>query len=208
WNAFVFSLTLPIAAIAAAKYFIPFYRNSHEVSAYTHLEARFGPWARTYTMMCYLLTQIARIGAILYGVALVLNTLLGWDMTWTIVITGTLVVLYTMLGGIEAVIWTDVIQSIILIIGAALALGTLIWDMPGGAGQIVEIAREHGKFSLGGFGLSLTEATVWVTAMYGIFINLNNFGIDQDMVQRYHVARSEKEAVKAAWTMALLYVPV
>ena len=64
WNAFVFSLSMPAAAFFAAKYFVPFYRNSGEVSAYTHLEHRFGPWARTYAMVCFILTQLARMGSV------------------------------------------------------------------------------------------------------------------------------------------------
>jgi SSS family solute:Na+ symporter len=207
WNAFVFSMTLPVVAIIAVKYFIPFYRNGKEVSAYTHLEARFGPWARTYTMLCYLLNQVARIGAILFGVALVLKTLLGWDMTATIVLTGTLVTLYTLVGGIEAVVWTDVIQSVVLIAGSLVSLLIIVLGMPEGPGQILAIAAEHDKLSLGDWGFSLSESTVWVVLFYGIFINLTNFGIDQDQVQRYHVAKSEKSAARAVWTMALLYVP-
>ena len=208
WNAFVFSLTVPIGALVAVKWFIPFYRRGKEVSAYTHLEARFGPWARTYAMLCYLLTQVARIGAILFGVALVLNSLLGWDMAATIIVTGTLVTAYTLLGGIEAVVWTDVVQSVVLIMGAVISLFLLVFGMPEGPGQIFQIAAEHQKFSLGSFGTSLTDSTVWVVLLYGIFINLTNFGIDQDQVQRYHVARSERSAVRAVLAMALMYVPV
>lgn len=207
WNPFVFSLTLPVAAFFAANFFIPFYRGVGEISAYTHLEARFGTWARTYTMLCYVLTQIARIGAILLGVALVLHTLLGWDMYTVILVTGTLVTLYTLLGGIEAVVWTDMIQSIVLVTGAAVALIILITGMPEGPGQILAIAGEHGKMSLGGWGASISESTVWVVFAYGVVINLNNFGIDQDQVQRYHVAKSDKEAARGVWTMACLYVP-
>ena len=66
WNAFVFSLSMPFAAWIAAKYFVPFYRKSGEVSAYTHLERRFGPWARTYAMVCFVLTQLARMGSIFF----------------------------------------------------------------------------------------------------------------------------------------------
>ncbi len=208
WNSFVFSITLPVAAFIAVKYFIPFYRKGREVSAYTHFEARFGSWARTYAMLCYLLTQVARIGAILFGVALVLKSLLGWDMTTTIVVTGSLVIFYTLLGGIEAVVWTDVVQSIVLISGAIISLGILVFDMPEGPGQILTIANEHQKMSLGDFSCHLSGPTVWVIFMFGIFINLNNFGIDQDQVQRYHVAKSDRDASRAVWVMSFLYVPV
>jgi len=70
WNAFVFSISMPFAAWVASKYFVTFYRNTGEVSAYTHLEKRFGPWARTYTVICFLLTQFARMGSIFFGMAL------------------------------------------------------------------------------------------------------------------------------------------
>src|SRR5688500_12809156 len=70
WNAFVFSLSMPLAAWIASRYFVPFYRSTGEISAYTHLEKRFGPWARTYTVICFLLTQFTRMGSIIFGVAL------------------------------------------------------------------------------------------------------------------------------------------
>ena len=155
--------------------------------------ARFGSWA-TPTPCSATLNQVARIGAILLGVALVLHTLIGWDIATTILVTGALVTIYTMLGGIEAVVWTDVVQSIVLLSGAAFALIVLLFGMPEGPGQILAIASEHGKMSLGSWGPSIGESTVWVVLVYGIAINLNNFGIDQDQVQRYHVAKSEREA--------------
>ena len=208
WNPFVFSLSLPIAAVIAVRYFVPFYRRSGEISAYSHLEKRFGPWARTYAVICYLLTQVARMGSIMFGVALALNPLLGWDLATIIVVTGVVVTLYTLLGGIEAVIWTDVVQSIVLTGGALLVLVMLLLGMPGGPGQLVSIAAEQQKFSLGSFGSSVAESTFWVVLVYGLFINLNNFGIDQSFVQRYHTARSDREAARSVWLGALLYVPI
>ncbi len=208
WNSFVFSLSLPIAAIIAVRFFVPFYRRSGGISAYHHLERRFGPWARTLAMACYLLTQVARMGSIMLGVALGMNALLGWDMATIIVATGILVTLYTLLGGIEAVIWTDVAQSIVLMIGAVVVTLLLLFGMPEGPGQIFSIAAEHGKFSLGSFGASLTDTTFWVVLAYGVVVNLNNFGIDQSFVQRYHTARSDREAARSVWIGGLLYLPV
>jgi SSS family solute:Na+ symporter len=102
----------------AVKWFVPFYRQSGEISAYYHLEKRFGPWARTYALVCYLLTQLARVGTILFGVSLGLSALTGWSLPAVIIVSGIAVTAYTLLGGIVAVIWTDVIQSIVLLIGA------------------------------------------------------------------------------------------
>ena len=208
WNAFVFSLSLPFAAWVAAKYFVPFYRGTGEISAYTHLERRFGRWARTYAMVCYLLTQLARMGSILFGVAIALAALTGWPIEIIIVATGALVTLYTLLGGIEAVIWTDVVQSIILSAGALIVMAMLVFGMPEGPGQLFAIASQAGKFSLGSFAADFTTSTVWVVLLYGIFINLNNFGIDQSFVQRYHAARTEREAARSVWLAACLYIPI
>ncbi len=114
WNAFVFSLSLPVTAWIAARWVVPYYRNSMEVSAYSHLEHRFGPWARLYASICYLLTQLARIGTVMYLMALPLHVLLGWDIRWIILVTGLCVTLYSFVGGIVAVIWNDAIQAVVL----------------------------------------------------------------------------------------------
>src|SRR5690606_29096747 len=81
WNAFVFSISMPVAAWVASKYFVPFYRMSNEVSAYTHLEKRFGPWARSYAVICFLLTQLARMGSIVVGISMSLQALTCYTST-------------------------------------------------------------------------------------------------------------------------------
>ncbi len=208
WNAYVFTLSLPLAAWIATKYFVPFYRRTGEISAYHHLEVRFGLWARTYAMICYVLTQIARTGTIMFGVALGLSALTGWDVTLIIVATGVLVTLYTLLGGIEAVIWTDVIQSIVLMAGALLIYIMLLFGVPGGPPESLSIAYDAGKTSLGSLNVDFTTSTIWVVFLFGIFINLTNFGIDQSFVQRYHTAKSDAAAKRSVWVGAILYVPI
>ncbi len=208
YNAYVFTLSLPLAAWIAAKYFVPFYRRSGEISAYHHLEERFGLWARTYAMLCYVLSQIARMGTIMFGVALGLSALTGWDVATIIVVTGILVTLYTLLGGIEAVIWTDVVQSFVLMGGALLIFGLLLSNMPDGAGQAFSLAGQERKLSLGSWAVDFNQSTVWVVFLFGLFINLTNFGIDQSFVQRYHTADSEKSAQRSIWIGVILYVPI
>ena len=208
WNAFVFSLSIPIASYFAARYFVPFYRSQDSISAYSFLENRFGPWARIYASSCYLLTQIARTGSILYLLALPMNVLLGWHIQTIIVVTSVAIVLYSMLGGMKAVIWTEAIQGIILIGGALVCMFILLFDMPGGPVQTFSIAMEDGKFSLGSFGSSLSESTFWVCLIYGIFTNLQNYGIDLSYVQRYHTAKNEKEAKFSALFGGYLFIPV
>ncbi len=208
WNAFVFSLSIPIASILAVKYFVPLYRGLGSISAYNYLEIRFGAWARIYASTCYMLTQLMRTGAILLLLALPLNALFGWDMNTVIIVTGIAVIFYSMLGGIQAVIWTDAIMGIILIVGAIVCALILTFSMPEGPGQVFEIAAANNKFSLGSFGRSLKDSTFWVVLIYGLFINLQNYGIDQNYVQRYMTTSSEKEAKSSALFGSLLYVPV
>ena len=211
WNAFVFSLSIPLAAFLAARYFVPFYRYSGSVSAYTFLEEKFGRWARLYASACYLLTQIARMGSILYLLAMPMHILMGWDMVAVIIATSALVIIYSMMGGLKAVIWADAIQGIILIGGALLCLGILMFSMPEGTLQTFQLAidaSEGNKFSLGSFGASLTESTFWVCLIYGIFINLQNYGIDQNYVQRYHTAKSLRAARFSVLFGGYLFIPV
>lgn len=208
WNAFAFSLSLPIAAYAATRWFAPLYRATTDVSAYAYLERRFGLWARLYAMICYLLTQVARVGTILFLVALAMEQLTGWNIETIIVISGAVIVLYTVVGGIEAVIWTDAIQSVILTIGAIVCAILLLFGMPGGPSQIFSIALTEQKFSLGSFAIDFTSPTFWTVFLMGIAINLQNFGIDQSYVQRYQTARSLNDAKKSVWIGALIYIPV
>ena len=211
WNAFVFSLSIPIASYFAAKYFVPFYRHSGSVSAYSFLEEKFGAWARLYASACYLLTQIARMGSILYLLAVPMYILMGWDMHTVIILTSIGIIVYSMMGGLKAVIWADAIQGIILIGGALLCLGILMFSMPEGPMQTFELAANSpmgNKFSPGAFTDDLTTSTFWVCLIYGIFINLQNYGIDQNYVQRYHAAKTDKAAKFSALFGGYLFIPV
>ncbi|MFT5407701.1 MAG: SSS family solute:Na+ symporter [Verrucomicrobiales bacterium] len=209
WNAFVFSLSIPIAIIIATRYFVKFYRDSGEISAYEHLEKRFGLWARIYAVTCYLLTQVARCATIMLGVAIGLQQVTGWNLTTIILVSGILVTAYTLIGGIEAVIWTDAIQAVVLTVGALLVIGTLLVEHPEGASAAFAIAFDNDKFSLGSWKFGdLANSTVWVVLVFGLFINLTNFGIDQNYIQRYHAAENEAAAKRSLWIGALLYVPV
>ena len=208
WNAFVFSLAIPVTAWVAVRHFVPFYRRRGEVSAYHHLEARFGSWARTYAVVCYLLTQLARMGTIMYLLALALAPLTGWSLVTLILLTGILVIAYTLVGGMEAVIWTDVMQSIVFIVGSLACVVVLAMGMPEGPSQLFRVAMAHDKFSLGSFGPSISQSTFWVVLFYGIFMNLQNFGVDQNFVQRYATARTDGEAERSVWLGALLYLPI
>src|SRR5512136_2152322 len=167
WNPFVFSLTLPLTTWIAVRWFLPFYRRTGHVSAYAHLERRFGAWARIYASSCYLLTQLARMGTVMYLMALPMSTLLGWDIRTVVVVTGISVTLYALVGGIVAVIYADAFQTILLILGAFVCAAMMMGSLPEGPGQVFRLAAAHDKFSLGGFGWGLGQPTFWVVFAYG-----------------------------------------
>ena len=208
WNSFVFSLSMPMAAWVATRFFVPFYRHTGEVSAYTHLEHRFGPWARTYAVVCFLLTQLARMGSIFFGIALSLQALTGYPMATIMGVVGSCIIVYTVLGGMEAVIWTEVVQGVVKTSGALIILWLVVQGMPGGLGHILTIGQTDDKFSLGSFAPNFTQSTFWVVLLYGFFMNLNNFGMDQNYVQRYHTTTSVREAARSVWLCVYLYVPI
>src|SRR5204863_1948717 len=117
------------------------------------------------------------------------------------------IVLYTVMGGMEAVIWTEVVQGVIKTIGALVILYLVVTGMDGGMSRIIDIGQAENKFSLGSFAPDFTQSTFWVVLLYGFFINLNNFGMDQNYVQRYHTTTSIREARRSIWLCVCLYVP-
>ena len=138
WMFAGFTLMTPVGLLVGTRVFMKFYRRGGAVSAYSHLEARFGPWARTYAVFTFLVLQMARMGTILFLLSQAVLPLLGgtsndlWLARLIIVAVGLLITLYTLFGGIEAVVWTGVIQAFVLILGPILCVATLLWKMPGG----------------------------------------------------------------------------
>ncbi|MFV0366491.1 MAG: sodium:solute symporter [Mangrovibacterium sp.] len=208
WNPFVFSLSIPLASYVAVRFFVPLYREVNSPSAYTYLEMRFGAWAKNYASVMYLLTQLMRAGTILFLLSLLASTMLDLPITTIIIVAGVSVMLYSMLGGIQAVVWTDAIQAIILILGAFLCLFIILIELPGGVSQVIQEGAMAHKFSLGDMNFDLTSSSFWCVLIYGLFINLQNYGIDQNYIQRYMTSSSEKEAKKSAVSGSLLYIPV
>ena len=208
WRGWVNSITVPIATLIAAIWFIPFYRRSTDVSAYSFLERRFGTWARVYASACFLVMQSARSGVILLLLAILINQLLGMSCETIILVTGVATMVYSMMGGFSAVVWADAIQSLVLIGGTLVCVFCLFLFTPDVAAN-AQAAFAAGKMSLGSFSLSdWGTNTFWVLFFYSICINLQNFGVDQCYTQRYVAAKDAKAAARSIWGSACLYVPV
>src|SRR5690606_5155446 len=143
-----------------------------------------------------------------FGIALSLQALTGYDMKTIMLVIGVCIVIYTVMGGIEAVIWTEVVQAIVQTVGALLIMYLVFVNVDGGIKSVMDIGIQDAKFSLGSFDIDFVSSSFWVVLLYGFFINLNNFGMDQNYVQRYHTASSAKEAAKSIWLCVKLYIPI
>ncbi|MBU1424861.1 MAG: sodium:solute symporter [Gammaproteobacteria bacterium] len=208
WRPFVFSLTLPIAIWIAGKWFVPLYRNQVRTTAYEYLEQRFALWARLYMGAAYILLQIGRFAVVLYLMALALAALIDVDIRMLILGVGLLTVFYTIMGGFAAVIWTDVVQAVVLFLGGLLCLILLLVNMPGGWAHFTSVAAQQHKFALGPMDFNLAVEGFWVIFIFGIVENLKNFSVDQNYVQRFLSAPSEREAQKALWLGGMSYIPI
>lgn len=207
WRQLVSNLMLPIVAVLAVLVFIPFFRRGTLTSAFEYLEERFGKTARLYGTLSFILLQLIRLGKVLFLVAIPVSLLTGFEMKYVIIAVGIFIAFYTVAGGFEAVIWTDVVQAVVLLFGGALCAGYIAWNLPGGLDQIFSVGLEHGKFSLGPTDFNLTERTFWTVALLGVFNWLAYLSSDQNVVQRYVASKSDREARKATWVYASVAVP-
>ncbi|HLP75934.1 MAG TPA: sodium transporter, partial [Candidatus Paceibacterota bacterium] len=188
---------------------IPFFRHAVGMSAYEYFGHRFGYGARAYSALAFTAGHFSKMGFVLYLLSLTASSMTGWNIYALILIAGIVTVFYTLIGGLEAVIWTDVIQGIIMWIGVIVVLGFLFHLMPGGAGAGFQLAADKGKFSLGTGDLDLADKrSIWVMSLYGFFWYLQKYTGDQTIVQRYLVAKTDRDAIRGVALGAILCVPV
>ncbi|MBN1561087.1 sodium/solute symporter [candidate division KSB1 bacterium] len=208
WHPFIFSLCIPPVVLLVNRFVIPYYRKMKMISVYQFLEERLGSYGRIYAAFSFVLYMIGRVAVILYLASLLLYTFVPWDIAIIILVIGLVTIVYTMLGGMEAVIWTDVMQSAIMIIGilfCAVSLTIAVFSKPD---FLIHNALAVNKFSLGSVGLSLSSRTIWVMIIYGVTENLRNLMADQNYVQKYASVATEAEAKRSVWIAMLIYIPL
>ena len=210
WTWFIFNMTIPVMAPVIIYCFLPFYRRLGITSIYEYLEMRFSTGLRKLGSASFAIFQLARMGIVILLPALALSSVTGWDVIYCIITMGVLSTIYTVLGGIEAVIWTDVIQTIVLVGGALVAFFVIVGEVDGGFSAIIETASGQGKFEMVNTDFSFVSGidTIWVIIIGGIFAQILSYGTDQAVVQRYLTTPTEKEAAKAIWTNSALSVPL
>jgi SSS family solute:Na+ symporter len=218
WIRMLPNFVMPVAAIAALFVFIPLFRSGKMTSAYQYLGRRYGNGIRIYGSCAFVIGQFIRLGIVLFLVAKLLETMMGWPILTCIVIAGVVVGAYTIAGGFDAVVWTDVIQTIVLVLGGVFVIVAIVVRVPGGLAEIVGVATADGKLSFSelqgtelvpiGWGWALSKKTGLMMLILGLTAWLQEFASDQNVVQRYCSAASLAEARKAVWWSVLSRLPI
>jgi SSS family transporter len=166
-------------------------------SAYEYLEVRFNLACRLFASGAFTLFMVTRTAIVTYLPAIALSAVADVDVNVAIIAVTAITILYCAVGGIEAVIWSDVIQSIVIIAGTAVIAVLLIAGTDGGFAGFVEIGRQAGKFRMLDFALDFRAPVFWVVLVGGLVANLSSYTSDQCVVQRYMTTRDEKSAARS-----------
>ena len=209
------SLTLPLVLWFVARVIVPFYRHTVGMSAYEYIGTRFGLGARLYSSAGFVMDRLFDLGVTLVTTAIAINVMTGWALHEVIAWCGVFTIAYTMVGGMSAVVWTSVVQGVILAGGAVVILFRLIFNPAAGApGAVVAEAWRAGRLNLGSFEFSwsaFTDPDVTVQWLFLLAYAVNwgrRYIADQHMVQRYLIARTDAEACRGALWNAWLCVPI
>ena len=195
--AMIFGVAMSLAAAPIlSRLFYPVYRKQRVTTSYEYILARYGPNARRAVSALFILARLGWLGIVIYAPAKAMSVASGMPLLPAITLMGLLAVTYTVLGGLSAVIWTDVVQFVILFGGAVWLVITLVTHVPGGAAEIVRVAAETGRLDI--FAWTDFSKLTALSAVIGwFFVFLNDYGTDQVTVQRLMAVRTDAGVVKA-----------
>jgi len=206
WTYIIANACIVLVAPIVVFFYLPFFRRLDITTAYEYLERRFHTAVRLFGSAAFILFQFGRMGVVIVLPAMALSAVTGIPSTISIILVGAVSTLYTVLGGIEAVIWTDVLQVGILLGGAILCLAWVVADA-GGIGPVVAAGQAEGKFRIAQWGWDATAAGFWVAFVGNLFIAIAPYTTDQAVIQRYLTTRDERSAARSIWTNALITIP-
>jgi SSS family transporter len=206
-----FYFGLPFAMLIICLFFIPVYHRLNVYTAYEFLEKRFNLQVRTLTALLFLVQRGLAAGITIYAPAIILSVVLGWDLKILVVLVGTLVITYTMIGGTKAVNVTQKQQMFIIFLGMFIAFGFIVYRFPEGIGfnEALQLAGKAGKLNVLDFSINLNSRyTFWSGLTGGLFLALSYFGTDQSQVQRYLSGKSLKESQMGLIMNGILKIPM
>lgn len=196
WKYYPMAIAILIIAFPVMKYYLPFFRRLRVTTAYEYLEQRFNYSTRFMASGLFILFMVARMALVLFLPSLALTTVTGIDIYTCIILMGVITIIYCTMGGVEAVIWGDVIQGFVLLGGTLFAAVFLVTEIDGGAARLVEISLDHRKFTMFDLALDWKSATLWVVLLGGLANNLISYSADQAVIQRYLTTKNERSAAR------------
>jgi SSS family solute:Na+ symporter len=197
WTFLQLVLGYVVARVIVSLIFIPAYFRGALLTSYELLQRRFGPQVKNLSAIIFLITRSLADGIRLYATALVIYTVTQIDINVIIIVLGIAMIIYTMRGGVSAVIWTDVVQLFIYVAGALVVVFSLLSQIQGGWDAVLETGRAAGKFRMWDFAFDPTKVyTFWSGVLGGIALTLSTHGTDQYLVQRFLSAKSQQAAAR------------
>jgi SSS family solute:Na+ symporter len=208
WILLVQGLMVPLVLLGMIWFMVPLYRKVIGLSTYEYFEKRFGSFARYYSSMGFVLTHFSKMGTVFFLLALALSNMTGVNTLVIISVIGLVIIILALMGGIEAVIWLDVIQGFMLFGCGIACLIIILYSVHGGPAEVWHVARAAGHTGFGPYEWNFKKLTFVVMAINGIFYGIQKYGTDQTIVQRYLTAKSDKSAIRASLMGVFLLVPV
>ena len=208
WSLLVPGIMFVLVIAAIGVVVVPFFRQVVAMSAYEYFGKRFGTVVRMYSSFAFAAGHFSKMSFVFYLLALSVGSITGWSLTRIIVILGVITIFYTLIGGLETVIWTDVIQGFVLWTGVVVTIGLLLFSPQVHTGEMLHLIAANHKTSLGGLAFNLKAQTFWTMAIYGLFFYLQKYTADQTVVQRYLAATTDRAALRGIGMGAALCLPV
>lgn len=208
WRMFMFNMAIIMVAPIVIRFFLPFFRRFNFDTAYQYLEVRFNRSVRWLASALFVFFMVSRIAVVLFLPSLALNAVTGFSIYWAIIIMGVVTIVYCTSGGMEAVVWGDVIQGFILLGGAFVALAFMLAGVEGGLSGFFDITGQNQKFHTFDFRFDLSQPVFWVVLIGGLANTLITYTSDQSVVQRYMTTKDEKATGRSIWLNGFLSIPV
>ena len=208
WRMLVFNVSILLIVPIVIRYFLPFFRRFNFNTAYEYLEVRFNRVVRWSASALFVVFMVSRIAIVLFLPSLALNAVTGFNIYLSIIIMGVVTIIYSTSGGIEAVVWGDVIQGFILVFGAIAAFIFMVAGIDGGFSEFWNTSVEFHKFHTFDFRFDLSQPVFWVVLIGGVANSLITYTSDQSVVQRYMTTKDEKATSRSIWLNGFLSIPV
>ena len=208
WKMFMFNMTILMIVPVVINFYLPLVKKLNVASVYQYLEERFSSPVRNLASAFFCLFMFARVAIVLFLPSLALNAVTGLNIYLCITLMGVVTIIYCTMGGIEAVVWGDVIQGFLLVGGALLSLVWIIHGIDGGLGGMISIAIDDSKFNIFDMRWDLTQPVFWVAIIGGFANQLLTYTSDQSVVQKYLTVKDSSGAKKGLWLNGILAVPI